>query len=109
MTPREFIQKWKDHALTERASAQEHFIDLCRMLGHPTPAEDDPAGERFTFEKGLIKTGGGGGYADVWKRGHFAWEYKKRRRNLDEALRPKKTRAALTREAADQLQTISNP
>jgi type II restriction/modification system DNA methylase subunit YeeA len=86
MTPQEFIRKWKTHALTERAAAQEHFIDLCRMFGHPTPAEADPAGEYFTFEKGAPKTGGGDGWADVWKKGFFAFEYKKRRRNLDEAL-----------------------
>ncbi|PPD45126.1 MAG: SAM-dependent methyltransferase [Methylocystis sp.] len=86
MTPQDFIRKWKNHALTERASAQEHFIDLCRLFDHPTPAEDDPSGERFTFEKGAAITGGGDGWADVWKKGHFAWEYKKRRRNLDEAM-----------------------
>ena len=86
MTPAEFIRKWKVHALTERAAAQEHFIDLCRMFEHATPAEADPSGESFTFEKGVSKTGGGDGWADVWKKGFFAWEYKKRRRNLDEAL-----------------------
>lgn len=52
MTPQDFIRKWKDHALTERASAQEHFLDLCRLFQHPTPAEADPRGEEFTFEKG---------------------------------------------------------
>ena len=93
-TPHEFIRKWRTHALTERAAAQEHFIDLCRLLGHPTPAEDDPAGERFTFEKGLAKTGGGDGFADVWKKGCFAWEYKKRKRNLDDALKQLTTYAA---------------
>ena len=86
MTPQDFIRKWKDHALTERSSAQQHFIDLCRLVGHPTPAEDDPKGERFTFEKGAAIVGGGDGWADVWKKGFFAWEYKKRRRNLDEAM-----------------------
>lgn len=86
MTPHDFIRKWKSHALTERAAAQEHFIDLCRLFEHPTPAEADPAGEFFTFEKGAAIVGGGDGWADVWKRGYFAWEYKKRRRNLDEAM-----------------------
>ena len=62
------------------------FIDLCRLFGHPTPAEDDPTGERFTFEKGVVKTGGGDGYADVWKKGFFAWEYKKKKRDLGKAL-----------------------
>ena len=86
MTPLQFVDKWRPVALTERAAAQEHFIDLCRLFDHPTPIEDDPTGERFTFEKGVHKAGGGEGFADVWKRGFFAWEYKKRKRNLDEAL-----------------------
>ena len=86
MTPQDFIRKWKPVALTERATAQEHFLDLCRLFDHPTPAEDDPTGERFTFEKGVVKTGGGDGYADVWKKGFFAWEYKKKKRDLEKAL-----------------------
>jgi len=86
MTPHEFIRKWKDNNLTERASAQEHFIDLCRLFDHPTPTEADRKGEEYAFEKGVTKTGGGDGFADVWKRGFFAWEYKKRKRNLDQAL-----------------------
>ena len=55
MTPQEFIRKWKPVALTERATAQEHFIDLCRLFDHPTPAEDDPVGDHFTFEKGAAQ------------------------------------------------------
>ena len=86
MTPQDFIRKWKPVALTERATAQEHFLDLCRLVGHPTPAADDPTGERFTFEKGVSKTGGGDGFADVWKKGFFAWEYKKKKRDLGKAL-----------------------
>ena len=86
MTPQDFIRKWKPVALTERATAQEHFLDLCRLVGHPTPAEDDPAGDHFTFEKGAPKTGGGEGWADVWKKGFFAWEYKKKKRDLGKAL-----------------------
>ena len=86
MTPQDFIHKWKPVALTERATAQEHFLDLCRLFDHPTPAEDDPVGDHFTFEKGVPKTGGGDGFADVWKKGFFAWEYKKKKRDLDKAL-----------------------
>ena len=44
------------------------------------------ARREFTFERGLTKTGGGGGFADVWKRGFFAFEYKKQKRSLDAAL-----------------------
>lgn len=32
MTPQEFIRKWKPVALTERATAHEHFLDLCRLF-----------------------------------------------------------------------------
>jgi len=63
----EFITKWKKADLKERSAAQEHFIDLCRVLGHPTPAEADPTGDTFCFEKGAEKHGGGDGFADVWE------------------------------------------
>ena len=64
---------------------QEHFIDLCRLLGEPTPAEGDPTGEHYCFERGARKDTGGDGWADVWKRHYFAWEYKGQRANLDVA------------------------
>ena len=86
MTPQQFIKKWKPVALTERATAQSHFLDLCALLGHDDPVTTDPKGESFTFEKGVTKTGGGDGFADVWKKGFFAWEYKKKKRNLEDAL-----------------------
>src|SRR5262245_58457263 len=85
MTPQQFVTKWRNVTLRERAAAQEHFIDLCHLVGHPTPAEDDPTGERFTFEAGASKQQGGKGWADVWKRGKFAWEYKGKHANLDKA------------------------
>ncbi len=85
MTPAEFALKWIGSTTTERAAAQEQFIDLCRMLGVPTPNEADPTGRDYAFEKGAEKVGGGGGFADVWKRGHFAWEYKGKRKDLKAA------------------------
>ncbi len=85
LQPNEFIRKWRGAELTERAAAQSHFIDLCRLLGEPTPSDADPRGEWYAFEKGALKTGGGDGWADVWKRGCFAWEYKGKHKNLDEA------------------------
>ena len=85
MTPGDFIAKWRASELKERSASQEHFIDLCRMLGEPTPAEADSTGDRYSFEKGARKDGGGDGWADVWKRHHFAWEYKGRHANLDRA------------------------
>ena len=85
MTPYEFIAKWSASELKERSASQEHFIDLCRLLGEPTPAEADPTGETYCFERGARKDTGGDGWADVWKRHHFAWEYKGKRADLDAA------------------------
>ena len=87
MTPGEFIAKWRVSELKERSASQEHFIDLCRLLGEPTPAEADPTGDRYCFERGARKDTGGEGWADVWKRHHFAWEYKGKHANLDAAFR----------------------
>jgi len=87
VTPQLLIAKWKRADLAERAACQEHFIDLCRMLGHPTPAEADPSGEWFTFERGVEKAEGGNGWADVWKRNFFGWEYKGKHKDLRAAYR----------------------
>lgn len=76
MTPQDFIDKWRTSPKDERRDAQTHFLDLCRLIGVETPAEADPAHEWFTFEKGVGKTTGGRGWADVWRRGAFGWEYK---------------------------------
>lgn len=85
MTPSEFAAKWRKSTRTERAASQEHFIDLCRMLGQKTPNEADPHGDWYAFEKSAEKFGGSDGFADVWKRGHFAWEYKGKHKNLEKA------------------------
>ena len=85
MTPGAFIAKWRASELKERSASQEHFIDLCRLLDEPTPAEADPTGDRYCFERGARKDSGGDGWADVWKRHHFAWEYKGKHANLDAA------------------------
>ena len=85
MMPDHFIAKWQNAELKERSASQEHFIDLCRMLGEPTPADADPTGEWYCFERGADKDTGGPGWADVWKQSHFAWEYKGKHANLDVA------------------------
>ena len=85
MTPGQFVYKWQASELKERSGAQEHFIDLCRLLDEPTPAEADPTGESYCFERGVRKDTGGSGWADVWKRGCFGWEYKGKHANLDAA------------------------
>ncbi|WP_309720293.1 DNA methyltransferase [Armatimonas sp.] len=89
LTVSEFVTRWRASTLTERAGYQEHFRDLCALLGHLTPAEADPTGESYAFEKGVKKTGNTSGrvdgFADVWKRGHFAIEYKGKKKNLTDA------------------------
>jgi len=77
-----FIARWQRNTLTERSAAQSHFLDLCAVLGEEQPAAADPDGAFYTFEKGVHKMGGAGGWADVWKRGYFAWEYKGKRKDL---------------------------
>ena len=56
MNPQQFITKWQKVELSERAASQEHFIDLCRLLGQPTPASYDATGAEYTFEKGVPVT-----------------------------------------------------
>ncbi len=73
MTPQQFITKWKRVTLSERSACQQHFLDLCELLGQPKPADVDSDGSWYTFERGVHKTGGGKGWADVWMRGHFGW------------------------------------
>ena len=84
-TVNDFIRKWHAVELKERSAAQEHFLDLCRLLDEPSPAEADPTGDFYCFERGATKASGGDGWADVWKRGCFGWEYKGKRKNLDAA------------------------
>ncbi len=82
-----FVARWQRSTLTERSAAQQHFLDLCAVLGEPTPAATDPDGSFYTFEKGARKTSGAGGWDDVWMRRHFAWEYKGKHKDLKAAYR----------------------
>ena len=52
LTPQEFIAKWQRANLTERSACQQHFLDLCDLLGQPKPAAADPDGAWYTFEQG---------------------------------------------------------
>jgi hypothetical protein len=85
LTPQQFVDKWRPIAVKERSGYQEHFIDLCRLVGHPTPLESDSTAASYGFEAGADKQKGGRGWADVWKRGFFALEYKGKEANLDKA------------------------
>ncbi|MDP1740654.1 DNA methyltransferase [Polaromonas sp.] len=86
MTPQTFITKWGPGGpafhLNEEQGAQSHFIDLCDLLGVPRPGTE--AG--YLFEEKNTVVGGRTGYADVFKRGAFAWENKAPGKNLNDAL-----------------------
>lgn len=82
MTPQAFIAHWANNNITERAGAQQHFNDLCDLLDVEKPRDPD----NYCFERGA-KTAGGQGWADVWKRSCFAWEYKAPGRDLAAALK----------------------
>ncbi len=85
MTPEAFKDKWRNTPLTERQACQSHFIDLCRLLEVPAPYETDATDANYCFEKGAEKTTGKPGWADVWRRGCFGWEYKKSHADLTAA------------------------
>lgn len=104
MSPAEFKRKWARYSGKETSAYQEHFYDLCSLLNHPSPAAADPTGsESFCFQKRVIKDAelfaleDSGriaeepddererGFADVWKKRCFAWEYKGKKKNLDAA------------------------
>ncbi|MDD5139164.1 MAG: hypothetical protein PHY43_02760 [Verrucomicrobiales bacterium] len=99
MTAAEFKKKWSRYQGKETSAYQSHFDDLCRLLGEPTPNEADPSGtDFFCFQKRVVKDAElleietpdasepvERGFADVWKRGCFAWEYKGKKKNLEEA------------------------
>ena len=148
-TPQEFVTLWKNRGLTERASSQSHFIQLCRLLGVSAPfeAHDEAdycfdaitaaagshaytrsrAGKRvarpadphtpalfgspsaspaprpatppappsaaakpadlFTPDSRATRIvsapKGSYGFADVWRRGCFCWEYKRQGKHAD--------------------------
>ena len=70
MTPQAFIAKWRNVEFGEKQASQEMFLDLCALVGHPTPvAYGNP--DAFTFEKWVP-----GGFADAYLEDRFGWEFK---------------------------------
>ena len=89
MTPHDFITKWGPggpaYALNEEQGAQNHFLELCELLGVPKPGSGTT--DEYLFERQSLHLGQARGYADVFYRDHFAWENKAPGKNLDAALR----------------------
>jgi hypothetical protein len=83
--PPTFIAKCQAANLSERSACEQHFLDLCELLGQPKPAAADPEGAGYCFERGVSKTDGGQGWANVWMKDHFGWEYKGKHKDLKAA------------------------
>jgi len=97
MTAAEFKKKWSRYQGKETSAYQSHFDDLCRMLGQATPAEADPTGnDFFCYQKRVVKDAhlfnvehpdcgdpAEHGFADVWRKDCFGWEYKGKKKSLD--------------------------
>ena len=80
MQPQEFVAKWQDVAFGEKQASQEMFLDICALVGHPSPVSYGIP-EVFTFEKWVP-----GGFADAYFEDHFGWEFKGGDSDLDNAL-----------------------
>ncbi|MGB8353410.1 MAG: DNA methyltransferase, partial [Chthoniobacteraceae bacterium] len=102
MTPAEFKTKWAKFSGKESSAYQDHFSDLCRVLGVETPIQADPTGnDTFCFQKRVVKDAefftievagrvaekpnNERGFADVWKKECFGWEYKGPGEDLEKA------------------------
>ncbi|BDP41033.1 hypothetical protein DAETH_10020 [Deinococcus aetherius] len=88
MNPAEFAAKWRVLAprVSERAGYSEHYRDVTALLGESTPSSD-LTGDSYAFEKHVKKAGTGEtGFADVFLRDHFVWEYKAGGKSLGKAL-----------------------
>lgn len=79
-----FIARWREIAArpdtSESGFAKQHFLELCEAL-----EVERPGAAGYRFEQPVRKLGGGQGFADVWKRGCFGWEYKRPRSDLRRA------------------------
>lgn len=62
LTVPDFVLRWKIAGnQTERQVYQEHFRDICALIGQPTPVEHDPEGDAYCFERHVAKNKGGKG------------------------------------------------
>ena len=70
LSPEQFVSKWQNVNFGEKQASQEMFLDICRLVGHPTPVEfaDNQA---FTLEKWVPR-----GFADAYLEDRFGWEFK---------------------------------
>jgi hypothetical protein len=77
ITPQAFVDKWRSATPKERSAYQEHFIDVCRLIGHPTTADAVSGYDRTNRQSGYFRR------FDVPEknsrnisRHHYLWEIK---------------------------------
>ncbi len=80
----QFAETWLSYTGNEQQGRQDHFNQLCQLVGHETPIERNDL-RNFTFEKSTPKPDGSLGIADVWLSGNFVMEYKAKGGDLDDA------------------------
>ena len=80
MSPTAFVAKWLGSNFGEKQASQEMFLDICGVLGHPTPGDYGDK-DAFTFEKPVP-----GGVPDAYLEGRFGWEFKGDDDDLDGAM-----------------------
>ena len=80
MSPTAFVAKWRDIDFGEKQASQEMFLDICAVLGHPTPVDYGDK-DVFTFEKPVPN-----GIPDAYLEGRFGWEFKGSDADLDGAM-----------------------
>ena len=80
MSPTAFVAKWRDIDFGEKQASQEMFLDICAVLGHPTPVDYGDK-DVFTFEKPVPN-----GIPDAYLEGRFGWEFKGSDADLDSAM-----------------------
>ena len=100
MTPQQFIAKWR-RANALRAERLPAAFSRPLRTARParSPPRPTPRARIYTFERGVRKTAGGHGWADVWMRGHFGWEYKGLHKDL----------AAAYKQLLDYREDLENP
>ena len=78
-----FITRWSQASGSERSNCQPFVMELCALLGLPTPdpAREDTRDNAYVFERRVNFAHGDGsqsnGFIDCYKRGAFVLEAKK--------------------------------
>ena len=86
MNVHDFVNKWKNSTLKEALRPLNHISMICALyLTNPRLRIQIKPAIGIASKRGARKDIGGDGWADVWKKDHFAWEYKGKHASLDKA------------------------